>query len=214
MALDAWAGSRCARRGAGRTSSSSTSTRSRAARRPRRTCSTFDSVHGRWRARRAGARADAHRRSTASASAFSEHAAPGEVPWADHGVDLVLECSGKFRTPALLAPYFERGVKKVIVAAPVKEGALNVVVGVNDHLYEPERAPPAHRRVVHDQLPRAGGQGHPRGHRHPPRRDHHDPRHHQHPDRGRRAAQGSAARAREQPVAHPDHAPARRRRSR
>ena len=70
---------------------------------------------------------------------FSDRSAPGEVPWKDHGVDLVLECSGKFRTTALLTPYFERGVKKVIVAAPVKEGALNIVVGVNDHLYEPDK---------------------------------------------------------------------------
>jgi len=70
---------------------------------------------------------------------FTDRSAPGEVPWKEHGVDLVLECSGKFRTTALLNPYFERGVKKVIVAAPVKEGALNIVVGVNDHLYEPDK---------------------------------------------------------------------------
>ena len=46
---------------------------------------------------------------------------------------MVLECSGRFRTIESLAPYFEQGVRKVVVAAPVKEeGALNVVVGVND----------------------------------------------------------------------------------
>ena len=55
-------------------------------------------------------------------------------------MDIVLECSGRFRTVESLEPYFERGVKKVIVAAPVKEeGALNLVVGVNDHLYDPGR---------------------------------------------------------------------------
>jgi glyceraldehyde 3-phosphate dehydrogenase len=63
----------------------------------------------------------------------------GEVPWSRREVDIVLECSGKLRSPELLAPYFENGVKKVIVAAPVKEGALNVVVGVNDHEYRPDR---------------------------------------------------------------------------
>ena len=52
--------------------------------------------------------------------------------------DIVLECSGAFRTTALLEPYFKAGVKRVIAAAPVKEGALNVVMGVNDHLYRPE----------------------------------------------------------------------------
>ncbi len=62
------------------------------------------------------------------------------MPWGERGVDIVLECSGRFRTPESLAPYFEQGVRKVIVAAPVKdEGALNVVVGVNDDLYELDR---------------------------------------------------------------------------
>jgi glyceraldehyde 3-phosphate dehydrogenase len=60
------------------------------------------------------------------------------VPWQDYGIDIVLECSGKFRTPETLAPYFRIGVRKVIVAAPVKQDALNVVVGVNDHLYDPD----------------------------------------------------------------------------
>jgi glyceraldehyde 3-phosphate dehydrogenase len=61
------------------------------------------------------------------------------VPWEEAGVDVVLECSGRFRTMEALAPYFERGVRKVVVAAPVKEGGLNVVRGVNDHLYDPGR---------------------------------------------------------------------------
>jgi glyceraldehyde 3-phosphate dehydrogenase len=98
---------------------------------------TFDSVHGRW-GNDVKATSDAVVIDGKQVS-FTDHSAPGEVPWNDHGVDLVLECSGQFRTTALLNPYFERGVKKVIVAAPVKEGALNVVVGVNDHLYEPDK---------------------------------------------------------------------------
>ena len=61
------------------------------------------------------------------------------MPWATTGVDIVLECSGMFRTPELLAPYFESGVRKVIVAAPVNVGALNIVMGINDHLYDPDR---------------------------------------------------------------------------
>ncbi|MBE7452110.1 MAG: ArsJ-associated glyceraldehyde-3-phosphate dehydrogenase [Kofleriaceae bacterium] len=97
----------------------------------------FDSIHGRWSRVAAAAGSDALTIDGARVT-FSEHARPGEVPWAERGVDLVLECSGKFRTPATLAPYFAGGVKKVIVAAPVKAGALNVVVGVNDHLYRPD----------------------------------------------------------------------------
>ena len=53
-------------------------------------------------------------------------------------MDLVLECSGKFKSREALAPYFERGVRKVVVAAPVKDGsAVNIVVGVNDDEYDP-----------------------------------------------------------------------------
>jgi glyceraldehyde 3-phosphate dehydrogenase len=96
----------------------------------------FDSVHGRF-----SRRIEAHERSIdidGKSVSFTGHAAPGDVPWRDLGVNLVLECTGKFRTTALLNPYFDAGVKKVIVAAPVKEGALNVVMGVNDHLYRPD----------------------------------------------------------------------------
>lgn len=53
--------------------------------------------------------------------------------------DLVIEASGKMKTKALLQSYFDQGVKKVVVTAPVKEdGVLNVVLGVNDHLYSSE----------------------------------------------------------------------------
>jgi glyceraldehyde 3-phosphate dehydrogenase len=96
----------------------------------------FDSVHGRW-GQEVVASKDAIT-IAGTAISFTGHSTPAEVPWKDHGVDIVLECSGKFRTPALLAPYFAQ-VKKVIVAAPVKEQALNVVVGVNDHLYAPDK---------------------------------------------------------------------------
>ena len=96
----------------------------------------FDSIHGRW-----GPEVEAqqnHIYVDRKQISFSEHSSPGEVPWQQLGVDVVLECSGKFRTPELLAPYFEAGVRKVIVAAPVKDGALNIVMGVNDHLYRPD----------------------------------------------------------------------------
>jgi glyceraldehyde 3-phosphate dehydrogenase len=96
----------------------------------------FDSVHGGWDR---DAHADGEGLSIDGRQVrFSGHAAPGDVPWDELGVDLVLECTGKFRTPEKLAPYFERGVRKVVVAAPVKDlRALNVVMGVNDDRYEP-----------------------------------------------------------------------------
>jgi glyceraldehyde 3-phosphate dehydrogenase len=104
----------------------------------------FDSVHGRWAPEVEAQDNQILITSGASAAidgkqlSFSEYANPGEVPWEKYGVDIVLECSGKFRTPETLDPYFRRGVKKVIVAAPVKEKALNIVMGINDHLYQPD----------------------------------------------------------------------------
>jgi glyceraldehyde 3-phosphate dehydrogenase len=100
---------------------------------------TFDSVHGKWARDVRPAGADALVVDGMKIG-FSEQSKPGDVPWKHAGVDIVLECSGKFRTADTLAPYFEHGVAKVIVAAPVKEkSALNVVMGVNDHLYDPAR---------------------------------------------------------------------------
>ena len=60
-----------------------------------------------------------------------------DVPWGDLGCEIVLECTGRFLKPDQLQGYFERGVKRLIVAAPVKDAAaLNVVVGVNDDRYD------------------------------------------------------------------------------
>lgn len=60
------------------------------------------------------------------------------LPLAELGVDLVIDCTGVFKTEAKLAPYFAAGVKKVVVSAPVKDGgALNLVYGVNHDLYDP-----------------------------------------------------------------------------
>jgi glyceraldehyde 3-phosphate dehydrogenase len=98
---------------------------------------TFDSVHGRWdrdvRADGDALMIDGRR------IGFGSVDAPGATPWGDLGADVVIESSGKFRTMDKLAPYFDAGVKKVVVAAPVKDDrALNVVVGVNDDRYDAE----------------------------------------------------------------------------
>ncbi|MFN4065835.1 MAG: ArsJ-associated glyceraldehyde-3-phosphate dehydrogenase [Thermosynechococcus sp.] len=96
----------------------------------------FDSVHGRW-PQSIQAKEGAISINDQIVS-FSEAKNPAEVPWQERGVEIVLECSGKFRTAEQLAAYFAAGVKKVIVAAPVKEKAFNIVMGVNDHLYNPQ----------------------------------------------------------------------------
>ncbi|MBF0213143.1 MAG: ArsJ-associated glyceraldehyde-3-phosphate dehydrogenase [Magnetococcales bacterium] len=98
----------------------------------------YDSVHGKWdrdvTAEGSGIVVDGQR------MGYSMSPTVGGVDWKGLGVDLVLECTGKFKTMAALQPYFDQGVKKVVVACPVKEAqALNVVVGVNDHLYDASR---------------------------------------------------------------------------
>jgi len=99
----------------------------------------FDSLHGRWNT---AIGVDGGKAITVANRkiGFSDAASPGEVPWGDLGCDIVLECTGKFLKHEQLQAYFDRGVKRVIVAAPVKDGsALNIVVGVNDGLYEPSK---------------------------------------------------------------------------
>lgn len=101
----------------------------------------FDSVQGRWRTP-ISAEDDTAIRIGNRRLTFSEHAKPAEIPWYDLGVDVVLECTGKFLDPATLQGHLDRGAKRVIVAAPVKfETVLNVVVGVNHQLYDPARHP-------------------------------------------------------------------------
>jgi glyceraldehyde 3-phosphate dehydrogenase len=96
----------------------------------------FDSVHGRWR-EKFGTDDDRIHIGNRGIG-FSAAPTVDGVAWGDLGCDIVLECTGKFLKTKQLEGYFARGVKKVIVAAPVKEeGALNIVVGVNDHLYQP-----------------------------------------------------------------------------
>ena len=96
----------------------------------------FDSVHGRW------PRAisfdddsltlnDHHIRVTTAKRIE-------DLPLAQMAIDLVIDCTGYFKTAVKLAPYYAAGVKKVVVSAPVKDGgAVNLVYGVNHGLYDP-----------------------------------------------------------------------------
>jgi len=99
----------------------------------------FDSVQGKWRTPIQADGQDAIKIGDKRLT-FSSHATSAEIPWGDLGVDLVLECTGKFLTPETIQGHLDRGAKRVIVAAPVKVGdVLNIVMGVNDHLYDPRK---------------------------------------------------------------------------
>jgi glyceraldehyde 3-phosphate dehydrogenase len=96
----------------------------------------FDSVHGRWKT---PVSHDASGLVLAGGPLRLTHEKTIEaLPLAEAGIDLVIDCTGVFKTGAKVAPYFAAGVKKVVVSAPVKDGgALNLVYGVNHHLYDP-----------------------------------------------------------------------------
>lgn len=95
----------------------------------------FDSVHGRWReeAIAEGTTLCIGKQQIST----SMNSTINDTDWS--GCDLVIEASGKMKTKQLLQAYLDQGVKKVVVTAPVKQdGVLDVVMGVNDHLYCPE----------------------------------------------------------------------------
>uniref|UniRef100_UPI0040475A24 ArsJ-associated glyceraldehyde-3-phosphate dehydrogenase n=1 Tax=Yoonia sp. TaxID=2212373 RepID=UPI0040475A24 len=93
----------------------------------------FDSIHGRWPA-------------TFEAGVGSISIDGTRIPVTStrnlkdlplDGVDVVIDCTGAFKTEAKLAPYFAAGVKKVVVSAPVKDGpTANIVYGVNHGIYD------------------------------------------------------------------------------
>ena len=102
----------------------------------------FDSVQGRWRGPQIAAEGEEAVMVGRHRLSFSAAAQPGDIPWGDLGVDVVLDCTGKFLSPEALAGHLRRGAKRVIVAAPVKHASvLNVVVGVNHTEYDPARHP-------------------------------------------------------------------------
>jgi glyceraldehyde 3-phosphate dehydrogenase (phosphorylating) len=62
---------------------------------------------------------------------------PAHLPWADLGVDVVLESTGRFTNGKQAAAHIEGGARKVIISAPAKEEDITIVMGVNDDQYDP-----------------------------------------------------------------------------
>ena len=93
----------------------------------------FDSIHGTWEEE---TDAESGRVLIGNKElGYSRHEDIEACDWS--GCDLVIESTGTHhKHPDRLQHYFRQGVRKVLVAAPT-EGALNIVYGVNDHLYEP-----------------------------------------------------------------------------
>lgn len=94
----------------------------------------FDSVHGRWE--HEALHHDGSIMVGNHKIEVAQNRSIEETDWSR--CDVVIEASGKMKTQATLNAYLDQGVKRVVVSAPIKEqGVLNIVVGVNDHLYDP-----------------------------------------------------------------------------
>ena len=100
----------------------------------------FDSVHGRWQ-HEAKATADGNAMLINGRTIpCTQNKVTQDTDWST--CDVVIEASGKLKTKALLQAYLDQGVKRVVVTAPVKEeGVLNIVMGVNDDLYDKNSHP-------------------------------------------------------------------------
>jgi len=64
---------------------------------------------------------------------------PAQIPWSDLGVELVIESTGFFTDADKAAAHLRGGAKKVIISAPAKGEDLTMVLGVNDHMYDPAK---------------------------------------------------------------------------
>ena len=94
----------------------------------------YDSQHGTWHENVEASGNEI--RIDGTSISYSRNERISSTDWTKAGAEIVVECTGKFKSADLLSEYLSNGVKKVIVAAPVKDGTLNIVMGVNDHLYD------------------------------------------------------------------------------
>ncbi|BCN92265.1 glyceraldehyde-3-phosphate dehydrogenase [Thiomicrorhabdus immobilis] len=99
----------------------------------------FDSAHGRW-----------HHDPLAENGkikigddliGYSSNLVISDTDWGSMDLDVVIESTGEFRTKAQVNAYLDQSVKQVIVAAPMKEGIKNIVMGINNGVFEPGQDP-------------------------------------------------------------------------
>lgn len=95
---------------------------------------SFDSIHGKWQ-----------KEVTVTDNAlvidnkkisYTSNKSIKDTDWKSFGIDIVVDCTGKHKSKDTLQAYLKAGVKKIVVSCPVKDGTLNIVMGVNDALYD------------------------------------------------------------------------------
>ena len=103
------------------------------------TCSNlikYDSIHGKFNADIKFD--DMHLIINDKKITFSQHSNLEEIKWADLGVDIVFECTGKFNSKEKLEAHIKNGAKKVVVSAPCKNADKSIVYGVNENVLTTE----------------------------------------------------------------------------
>jgi glyceraldehyde 3-phosphate dehydrogenase len=97
----------------------------------------YDSVHGIWDAEIASD--DRHLIVRGRRIPVVSERSPELLPWEAYGIDLVVDATGKFNEREKAARHFAAGAKKVLLTAPAGNADLTVVMGVNEHEYDPAR---------------------------------------------------------------------------
>ena len=66
---------------------------------------------------------------------FHSYARPSDIPWKDHAVDIVVDCTGQYKTKQELAAHLDAGAKRVLLSVPPTDDSIKTIVyGINDHL--------------------------------------------------------------------------------
>lgn len=98
----------------------------------------YDSVHGTWDGDVSAA--DGSILIDGKTVGWSQETSIDAVNWAEKKLDVLIEATGKFKTEEKLQPYLDAGIPRVVISAPVKSPKMkNIVMGVNDGEYEPEK---------------------------------------------------------------------------
>ena len=97
----------------------------------------FDSVHG--RARAPVSHGDGWIDVGTGRIAMTHERDPSMIPHADHGIDIILECSGRFNDRETSAAHLAAGARRVLVSAPCKNADATIVYGVNHHEITPDQ---------------------------------------------------------------------------
>ena len=95
----------------------------------------YDSIHGTWDQNVIAGKNEL--KINDKTISYSSNRSIKDTPWKALNIDVVIDCTGQFKSKEKLNAYLNEGIKKVVVSAPVKDGTLNIVMGVNDHLYRP-----------------------------------------------------------------------------